>query len=207
MNRILIAFAGQPIYKISTGQFLNKKELDHIRNIPYVKHNKSNIMLSVENSILNHKKLNKIKNIVWSEFCKYVDQVLEIKDDFYKSNSWCTLQEKGGSHPYHDHPGSMFSSAYYAQAHNGSLSFSISKSIIQSGFNFDYKIKNYNYFNSCSYKIPVTTGDLLIFPANINHESEEHKGPETRIMIGASYFIKGKLGFKEKYNQMDIKEK
>ena len=207
MNRILIAFAGQPIYKISTGQFLNKKELDHIRNIPYVKHNKSNIMLSAENSILNHKKLNKIKNIVWSEFCKYVDQVLEIKDDFYMSNSWCTLQEKGGSHPYHDHPGSMFSSAYYAQAHNGSLSFSIPKSIIQSGFNFDYKIKNYNYFNSCSYKIPVITGDLLIFPANINHESEEHKGPETRIMIGASYFIKGKLGFKEKYNQMDIKEK
>ena len=207
MNKTLIAFGGQPIVKISTGQFLNKKELDHIRKIPYVKHNESNTMLSVENSILNHKKLNKIKNIVWSEFCKYVDQVLEIKDDFYMSNSWCTLQEKGGSHPYHNHPGSMFSSAYYAQSHNGSLSFSTPKSIIQSGFNFDYKIKNYNYFNSSTCKIPITTGDLLIFPANINHESGEHKGPETRIMLGASYFIKGKLGFKEKYNQMDIKEK
>ena len=60
MNKTLIAFSGQPIVKISTGQFLNKKELDHIRKIPYVKHNESNTMLSVENSILNHKKLNKI---------------------------------------------------------------------------------------------------------------------------------------------------
>ena len=64
------------------------------------------------------------KDIVWSEFCEYVDQVLEVEDDFYMSNSWCTLQKKGGSHPYHNHPGSIFSSTYYAQAHNGSLSFS-----------------------------------------------------------------------------------
>jgi len=207
MNKILIAFSGQPILKISTGKFLNKKELDHIKKIPYVKHSESDTMLSVDNSILNHKKLNRIKNIIWSEFCKYVDQVLEIEDDFYMSNSWCTLQEKRGSHPYHNHPGSMFSSAYYAQAHDGFLFFSKPKSIIQSGFNFDYKIKNYNYFNSLTCKIPVTTGDLIIFPADISHESGEHKSPETRIMLGASYFIKGKLGFKKKYNQMDITEK
>lgn len=203
-KKTLISFGGQPILKVSTGEFLNKKELDHIKKIPYVKHNESETMLSVEDSILNHKKLNRIKDIVWSEFCEYVDQVLEVEDDFYMSNSWCTLQEKGGLHPYHNHPGSIFSSTYYAQAHNGSLSFSTPESIIQSGFNFDYRIKNYNYFNSLTWKIPVTTGDLIIFPANISHESGEHKGPETRIMLGASYFIKGKLGFKEKYNQMDI---
>jgi uncharacterized protein (TIGR02466 family) len=205
-DKTIISFSGHPILKIKTDFVLNKKELFHIENMKYIHHNENpQTLLSAEDLILNHKKLKRAKDMIMKHFKDYVTNILEIEDEFYMSNSWCTLQKKGEHHPYHNHPGSIFSSTFYTQVKEGALIFSVPNSIIQSGFNFDYKIKNYNYYNSLTWQIPITSGDLLIFPAQLSHESKKHDGEEVRIMLGSSYFVKGNLGFKEKYNFLNLK--
>ena len=45
--------------------------------------------------------------------------------------------------------------------------------------------------------MPARTGDLVIFPGWLNHETSVNESDDDRIIIGANYFLKGKLGTNE----------
>ena len=66
--------------------------------------------------------------------------------------------------------------------------------------------KNYNVFNSSTWDLKVKTGDIVFFPGELTHESIIHESDNDRIMIGSSYFIKGKIGFDNKANAINISD-
>ena len=70
-------------------------------------------------------------------------------------------------------------------------------SSIQECFNFQYTIDKYTIFNSQSWTLPMETGDIVLFPGHIRHGSAPNKSSESRIIVGANFFLKGKLGTKE----------
>ena len=80
----------------------------------------------------------------------------------------------------------------------------IKNSALQNSFNFHYKIKNHNYYNSTSWEVPVTTGDMLIFPGHLEHFSSANKNDSDRIILGVNFFIKGEIGTKEDYSRITI---
>jgi|TARA_B110000858_G_C17601934_1_gene380490 hypothetical protein len=209
IEKILIPFCGYPIYKICTGTILTPDELGFIYSLNKRPH-KSNyyapakLSLTATVNMLESKELKRIKDIIWKQFSDYVDEVLEIENQFYICNSWATVQEKGFWHPKHNHPNSVFGSVFYAQAENSILSFSVNKCKLMEGFFMHWKIKNHNFFNSSSWDVPVNTGDMIIFPGEIAHESPVHGGPNDRIAIGTSYFPKGEFGSTDQYNLMKI---
>ena len=45
----------------------------------------------------------------------------------------------------------------------------------------------------------------MIFPGHLKHSSEENKGKEDRIIVGANYFIKDEIGIKDDYDYLNIK--
>ena len=205
VEKIIIPFNGYPIYKISTEDMLNKDELAFLKSIPEQSIRTERKLKLLEGSnILNNKELQRIKNIIWKHFVDYVDNVLEINNKFYMCNSWGTIQKKDDYHPNHTHKNAIFSSVFYIHAENSSLTFSFDKSRIEEGFFFAYNIKNYNHFNSSSWEVPVETGDLIIFPGELDHESKIHTGNYDRLIIGSSYFLKGDLGSDSNYNSISI---
>ena len=208
MSKIVIPFSGYPICKINTNNLLTKKELSFLKNLKkkssLYSSNVTNLKLSSETNILDYKELKKIKNLIWDNFDDYINNVLQIENQFYICNSWCTIQNKGDYHPPHFHSNHIFSAVYYAQANKSEIKFTINRSKIQEGFFFEYKIKNYNIYNAASWTFEVNSGDLIIFPGELQHESTVCESDDERVMVGSSYFIKGNLGSKERYNDISI---
>jgi hypothetical protein len=209
----LIPFCGYPILIVETKELLNENELTFLKNLKTTEHPKNNYFpnrhdfkLTESVQILNNIELKRIKDFVWKNFCNYLDYFLEIENQFYMCNSWSTFQKKGNFHKAHSHTNAIFSSAFYAQSDGDALRFSTLKPKICEGFNFDYNVKNYNVFNSSTWDLKVKTGDIVFFPGELTHESIIHESDNDRIMIGSSYFIKGKTGLDGRYNSINISD-
>lgn len=202
MNKDVINFAGNPIYVSRGNEIASTKELDHLRNINkiFIENNKT-LKLSESSHIFKDKQLKNIEQILLNNFNDYKKDVLQINDSFYICNSWCTLQTKGGSHHNHVHPNAIFSAVYYAKAEKSVLIFYLDRSKLQENFHFSYEIKNYNIYNSCSWSVEVNAGDVIIFPGHLRHQSPVCEIDE-RIIVSSSFFVKGKLGDQNTYNDI-----
>ena len=131
------------------------------------------------------------------------DSIAQVKNEFTMTQSWATITRKSESHHHHDHPNTIFSAVYYAQAEGGLLEFSF-KPRIREGYNFTYKIKDWNSFNSVTWRIEVKTGDIVIFPGWISHGTTENDVDVDRIVIGANFFVKGTIGTNEGVDLIEL---
>jgi len=204
MNKHVISFGGNPIYVCPGNRKANEKELNHLRRINRINNKERTLKLTDDSQILKNKKLEGIEKIILKNFNDYTNNILQIDNSFYICNSWSTYQKKGDHHPSHKHANAIFSAVYYAKVEKTSLVFLIERSKLNENFYFAYNIKNYNEFNSSSWRVDVTAGDVIIFPGHIRHQTPVCEDDE-RLMVGTSFFIKGKLGCQEDYNDINLK--
>lgn len=201
MNQHVINFAGNPIFLSQGNNLVTEKEINYLRNINQKLIKNKTFKVSEGSHILEDKKLKNIKKIILDTFDNYKNNVLQINNSFYICNSWSTLQKKGEFHHAHVHPNHIFSAVYYAKAKKSSLFFMLDKSKLQESFHFSYDIKEYNIYNSCTWHLDITEGDVVIFPGHLRHESGVCE-VEERIVVGCSFFIKGKIGSQDSYNDI-----
>ena len=210
-NTQLMPFCGYPIIKVETGELLYNNELNFLKGLDTREqiehiHNSPKISFRITKGvhILDSVELLRVRDFIWNNFCEYVDDILEIENQFYMCNSWATFQKKGDFHDSHQHTNAIYSVVFYVEADEDSLEFTSPQSKIHEGFNFSYNVKNYNVFNSRSWRVPVKTGDMVIFPGIINHGSTIHQSDTDRILIAASFFMKGEIGKDHNYNAIKI---
>tara|TARA_R110000824_G_C14939479_1_gene649634 strand:+ start:61 stop:666 length:606 start_codon:yes stop_codon:yes gene_type:complete len=196
LNAIPIAHEGN-VYSI------NKKELNVIKNIKYRKPNRG-FYISETIALLENKTLASLKKFIIEKAKEYTRNVLEIKDQIYLTQSWSTINPTNASHPPHTHANAFISIVYYAQCKDGDLEFNLESNSIRKCFNFDYTIDKFNIYNSHTWTLPVKTGDIVLFPGHIRHGSLPNKSPESRIIVGANFFIKGNLGSKKAISLITI---
>jgi len=205
---MIFPFNALPISTEATDFRLNKDEFEFIMNKNKYRDptsmNNRGVKLSEDTDLLNHESMKRVKEFIISKVLDFKDNVLEIEDKFRMTQSWATINNKGDSHHEHNHPNTILSCLYYAQASSGDFQIKTPRNGIQEGFNFSYKIKQPNAFNSAIWSCTVKTGDLIIFPGHLNHYSLPNNSDEPRIMIGSNFFIEGLLGEKENYEQIYI---
>ena len=177
-NKFIIPFAGYPIFVIQKGFYVNDDELNFIKNIEYNNHvDINNLKLSKNEDVLEFQQLKRLKNFIKESLDDYVSNILEVNNSFSFCQSWSTIQNGKTKHPSHTHPNHLISSVYY--------------------------VKNHNVFNSHSYKVILKQGDIIFFPGQLHHESSINDEKE-RIVMGSSFFIEGKLGSQQGYDNLDI---
>ena len=204
---MIIPFHAIPISKEETDFRLSKDEFDFVLNKTKYRDSTSSsggVKLSKDANILWSEQMSRVSNFITDKVLSFTDNVLQIEDEFSMSQSWSTINIKGNHHHEHNHPNTILSCVYYAQASSGDFQIKMPKSRIQEGFNFSYKIKQQNAFNSCSWRCTVKTGDLIIFPGHLDHFSLPNTSDEPRIMIGSNFFIEGLIGEEENYEQIYI---
>ena len=203
-NYQLIPYLGHPILKIQTGELLANDEIKFLKNLNKVTYQDRDFQLTRSDNILNNKELLRVKTMIKKYFDDYVTNTLQVDNEFYMCNSWATFQKKGDAHPNHAHSNAIFSSVYYPNAKDSKIIFTCPMPRIQEAFNFQYDILDWNIFNSPSWQIPVESGDIIIFPGQVHHETPVYDGEGERMMIGASYFLKGTLGTEKTYNTIHL---
>lgn len=147
--------------------------------------------------------LKELSNIIDKYVDDFVETTLEIRQKVNRIASWSAISKKGEMHHNHSHPGTFLSAVFYAKCDTGNLVMTRPRSMLQDGFNFSYDVKKYNAYNCTRWELPLKSGDLVIFPGWLNHESAETQDNE-RIIVGANYFLSGQLGNEHSYDKVEL---
>lgn len=163
--------------------------------------------LSKTSFLLKDTRLTRVKNFLDERMKDYIENVIEITNKFVMTQSWGTVTKKGEKHHHHQHPNTIFSSVFYVRSEgvkSGNFVFDFQPSRLMERWMFNFSVKNNNPFNSNGWECVVNTGDLIMFPAWMYHETRENTSDNDRIVIGANYFVEGVLGSTDNVDKIDI---
>ena len=204
MNKNVLVFDGNPIYHSNSGFKLSKEEMMVINGMEMVDCTDELSLVSKSKDILKNEGLKNVKNFFNEQAQHYIDNILEIKIGARLTDSWVTIQRKGGSHHPHWHTNALLSIVYYPQIKDGNIYFFTPKSKIEKETNLGFEIINENIFNSPNTELTLNQNDIVIFPGWLQHGVRKNKSEGYRISIAANYWIKGKLGAEDAINRLSL---
>ena len=109
-------------------------------------------------------------------------------------NSWSTRTPPDTEGEYHLHNNFWLSAVYYPHG-NQEDNFKIKFKCDRLNFShYDIPISNYNSINSSTWELNVKEGDLIIFPALLQHKIEKNTSKLARYSIAMNFLPLGKIG-------------
>ncbi len=100
------------------------------------------------------------------------------------TEAWININQKGHFNYSHDHPGSLFSCVYYVKGGDDKGALEFKTPITPHTYTIsDELVGSFNAFTGHAMVIPPVTGDLLIFPAWLQHRVNMSQSDEDRISI------------------------
>jgi len=198
----LTIFNGSPIFFLNTDFKLSQEEEETILKLKYRKDKFLNEPdVSEEIFLFKNKKLKRIQNLIHDYVEKYKNNILQISDQLRIVHSWTTINDNT-NHRSHAHKNSLISCSFYLKSEGeNKIIFKKEKTILQKCHYLDYTIKEYNGYNSETWGFDTKQGSIIIFLSDLYHESI-NKG--NKIMVGANYFVTGKMGTKKDYTYFKI---
>lgn len=198
MNYDILPLFSTPIYSSIDDYRPSKEEVETIISLNSDEDfswqtNKTNSFLSQEKYVLNNMLLSNIKTLCMKHLEKYSKNVLCLKQNLYITNSWVSIKKPGQDHHVHKHPNSILSGVYYASIADDYLNFCGDPGFLKD-YNFSYSYEDWNVYNSSRWRLPVTTGSIVIFPSCTLHGVSVNNSNEDRIIIGFNTFVSGKFG-------------
>ena len=133
---------------------------------------------------------------------KYLQEIEYRSDvfDVYYTKAWATLTTQNQLITPHRHTASNLSLVYYVQAEDqGNLTFHKKKDGLYVPSSTDYYV-NENIYNRDMITYPSETGNLIIFPSNLEHYTELNTKNHPRISIGIDVVLTMKEGFTSEHN-------
>ena len=202
----LIPFHALPIYKESSDFILNKDEMDVIVGGEFRQAlSKQGNAISKSAEVLEDERLLRLKTHILTVFNDYVTNHLQIQNQFYLTQSWTAINQKGDAHHSHIHPNCIFSCVYYVQANSGDFQIKMPMSRIQEGYNISYNVLQKNIFNCRTINLQVKTGDIVIFPGWCEHQALPNEDDSPRIILGTNYFVTGSFGDYDNKDEITIR--
>ncbi len=121
----------------------------------------------------------------------------------YITKSWATLSVKDQFISYHRHMSSHFSFVYYPQAYKQGNLFLFDDDAHKVGLNIpkrDPYFTEWNHTNYGNAEYPAETGNVIIFPSMMFHETSKNTEEKPRISISGDIMITMKEGVKSEHN-------
>ena len=160
------------------------------------------IQLRNDSYVLENKALKNLKKDLHTKVMDYFDKVI-CTDNLitpYITQSWINYTKSDQFHHKHNHPNSLVSGIFYISADKKVDSISFNKT-----YNYErikLNINKYNMFNGTSFKVPIETGNILLFQSSLQHGVEKKKGNNERLSLSFNIFIKGTVGNKKKLTEL-----
>ena len=178
------------VVKFELGRVFSSEEIAFIENQP--KHKNTGNLTSDDRYILQHWAVSKLREFTESCVAEYLKTVYAPKHgvSLRLTQSWLNYTEAGQYHHKHAHPNSFLSGVLYIKADAAKDKIYFYKDGYQQ---IKLPVDQWNLHNADSWWIPVTTGDLVLFPSNLTHMVETVQGEE-RISLAFNTFPVGCIG-------------
>jgi uncharacterized protein (TIGR02466 family) len=191
----------EPIYRSTLNRKLTKEE------VSFIDKNKSDVFKNEGNTtsndtyILNKNEFKNLKKELYLKVQDYFDRVISSSDSItpYITQSWLNYTERDQYHHKHRHSNSLISGVFYI---NCDEKFDSIKFFSGKHNPIQVEVKEWNLWNSGSWRFPVKTGDIILFPSSLPHMVENNQEADTRISLSFNVFIKGILGADKKLNEL-----
>ena len=117
------------------------------------------------------------------------------------TQSWLTLTRKGESHHSHVHPNSVVSGVLYINVgQQDGINFYRNQDSIW----YELLRQQETYHNAFRYFIPVSVGDIVLFPSDLSHGVRELAEDVQRVSLSFNTFFEGELGREEFANSLKV---
>lgn len=182
-----------PIYFSNITRNLTKKELNFIEKERNILVKNQGNYTSKNNYILKNNSLSKIKDFL--EVCtkNYFDNIIlpATKIVPYITQSWLNFTKINEFHHAHSHPNSFISGVFYIKCDEGD-GISFSKNIYNQ---IKIEASKLNIFNADNWDYALKTGDVILFPSNLQHAVKiRNVDKSIRTSLAFNVFVKGNLG-------------
>jgi uncharacterized protein (TIGR02466 family) len=184
----------EPVYTSNLERKLTKEEVKTIAQYKKETYSNAGNLTSNENYVLENKALNNLKKDLHMKVMDYFDKVI-CTDNLitpYITQSWLNFTKSDQFHHQHDHPNSLVSGIFYISADKKVDTVTFYKGYPDDRIKLN--INKYNTFNSTSHRVPVETGELLLFRSSLIHGVDKKKGNNIRISLSFNVFFKGTIG-------------
>ena len=173
--------------------FLEKQEwVNHIGNTG-----------CVATDLLDHQEFANLRLFVEESLKDYLSLTLNPVDDneIYITQSWASITKPGQFHHGHVHPNSFVSGVLYVNAEGGkdSIVFTNEREYKR----IKLEIKEATAYNSAQL-VQLKTGDLLLFPSELEHLVEPTTSNSDRISVSFNTFVRGNIGYKNSYAELKL---
>jgi len=206
---------GYPIYisKINNNEEINKEIL------PYLKENvtatnsqysrttdiKAKDLQSIDDNLHTDRRFDKLFKEIQQVIIAALDAQhynLELFE-LYITKSWATYSNKEQFISFHRHMSSHFSFVYYPDAIEQGNLFFIDDDAHKVGLNIPKRepyFKKWDEVNFAKAEYPAQTGNIVIFPSMIFHETGINQKINARISISGDVLLTMKKGIKSEHN-------
>ena len=193
----------EPVYVSTVGRALTKEELKTINKYKKETSKNEGNITSSDNYVLENKTLKNLKEDLHKGVIDYFDKVICTTNSItpYITQSWLNYTEPNQYHHGHYHSNSYASGVFYIDADKEVDSLWFYK---RGYLALELSVTKHNMFNATSWKFPVGTGDLFIFPSHLMHGVEKKQGTNTRVSLSFNVFFKGKIGLRSDLTALTI---
>lgn len=181
-----------PVGRFKFSRELTKKEYDFMAKQDKLP-NEGNTT-SKDRKILDQKQFKELREFIQSSVDTFFDEVRKPEFDVKLriTQSWLNYTEPGQYHHKHSHPNSIMSAVFYVDADP-----EVDKIFFYGNEGYkqiNFKPREWNIFNSESWWLPISSGDLIIFPSHFTHSVQTKSGTNTRISLALNTFPVGYVG-------------
>ena len=180
-----------------------EEEFKFIKNLRYIEQKANGNFKSDDTYLLKHKELFKIKDFFYESLKKFTQNIIQTKQRLVVTQAWTNRNPPHSTHHEHVHPNSIISGVFYFRQSKTLPPIQFSKSIQES---FKLNPEKYNQLNSETFLLPMTDGELVLFPSSLRHSVPVNKGNEERYSLSFNTFCIDELGSKESLTHLNLKE-
>ena len=180
-----------------------EEEFKFIKNLRYIEQKANGNFKSDDTYLLKHKELSKIKDFFYESLKKFTQNIIQTKQRLVVTQAWTNRNPPHSTHHEHVHPNSLISGVFYFRQSKTLPPIQFSKSIQES---FKLNPEKYNQLNSETFLLPMTDGELVLFPSSLRHSVPVNQGNEERYSLSFNTFCIDELGSKESLTHLNLKE-
>ena len=176
-----------PIYITKIDRGFTKQELNFVKEQKKHCSNNTGNINTKDNYILNRKEFKNIKKLLDKHCKEYLETIICPKNnlELYITQSWLNYTEANQYHHQHQHPNSVISGVLYFDSDIKNDKILFTHPIVYQQIKPD--IEKFNLWNSSTWFFPVETGDLIMFPSYIPHQSPKISDDSRKTIISANF--------------------
>jgi len=179
-----------------------EKELKYIEGVEWISQKTNGNFKTKDSYLTKHESLKNITSFFKECINDFTKTIYQSEQRLVITQLWGNRNPKGSKHHDHVHPNSIVSGVFYLRQDLKLPPIQFSKNNHES---MKLDPKQYNVYNSETFLLPCTAGELILFPSNLKHSVPVNQGDEERISLSFNTFSIDVLGSAEHLTHLDLR--